>query len=182
MILDRFAQEVRDLGPSCDLGCGPGEVARYLHRRQVDAFGIDLSPQMIEQARRLTPEIDFRVGTMLALPDADASWGSIAAFYSIIHIRREQVGQALREMQRVLRPGGKLLLTFHIGSQVTHLDRWWDREVCVDFLFFQPKTMCAHLQAAGFDVLETIEREPYPPEVEAQTQRAYILAQKPVDC
>lgn len=181
MILDRFAHEVRDLGPSCDLGCGPGEVARYLHRHGVDVFGIDLSPQMVEQARRCTPEIDFRIGNMLALPDADASLGSIAAFYSIIHISRTQVGQALGEMQRVLRPGGKLLLTFHIGSQVIHLDCWWEREVCVDFLFFQPKTMCAHLQAAGFEVLEAIEREPYPPEVEAQTRRAYILAQKPAN-
>ena len=42
-LLDRFADRVRGLGPACDLGCGPGQVARYLHERGVAACGVDLS-------------------------------------------------------------------------------------------------------------------------------------------
>ncbi len=87
-LLDRFAASFRDVGPACDLGCGPGHVARYLHEQGVRVCGIDLSPAMIERARRLTPAVEFRQGDMLALDAADESWAGIAAFYSIIHIPR----------------------------------------------------------------------------------------------
>jgi SAM-dependent methyltransferase len=114
--LDRLVREVGDLGPICDLGCGPGQIARYLYRRGAATLGVDLSPQMIAEARRLNPDIAFHRGDMLALPDADHSWGGIAAFYCIIHVPRERIVDALREMKRVLKPGGVLLLAFHIGE------------------------------------------------------------------
>jgi SAM-dependent methyltransferase len=104
--LDRLAREVEDLGPICDLGCGPGQIARYLYRGGIDALGVDLSPRMVAEAGRLNPEIPFHQGDMLALPDEDRSWGGIAAFYSIIHIPREKIVEALCEMKRVLKPGG----------------------------------------------------------------------------
>ncbi len=89
--LDRLAREVGNLGPICDMGCGPGQIARYLHRQGVDTLGVDLSPRMIAEAQRLNPEIHFHQGNMLALPDEDNSWGGIAAFYCIIHIPRQQI-------------------------------------------------------------------------------------------
>ena len=47
-LLDRFAASVRDVGPACDMGCGPGHVARYLHEHGVQVCGVDLSPAMVE--------------------------------------------------------------------------------------------------------------------------------------
>jgi SAM-dependent methyltransferase len=178
-LLDRFAERVRSMGPVCDMGCGPGEVACYLYARGVkNAFGVDLSAGMVEQARRLNPDIEFHQGNMLSL-DADAeSWGGIAAFYSIIHIPREQVVDALREMFRVLRPRGLLLLTFHIGQEILHVDEWWGEEVSVDFIFFEPQVMEGYLKSAGFEIEDVIEREPYEG-VEHQSRRAYIFARKP---
>src|ERR1700678_631851 len=61
-LLDRFAEQVRGAGPVCDLGCGPGHVARYLHDCGVQVMGLDLSPVMVEQARRLNPHIEFWKG------------------------------------------------------------------------------------------------------------------------
>jgi SAM-dependent methyltransferase len=177
-LLDRFAMDVNGLGPACDLGCGPGQIADYLHRRGVDAFGIDLSPSMVEQARQLNPGISFRQGNMLSLDAADSSWGGIAAFYSIIHIPREKAVQALRELVRVLCPGGLLLLTFHIGQEILHLDEWWGEQVSVDFYYFQPDEMEGYLRAAGFEIERRVERAPYP-DAEHQSQRAYIFARKP---
>ena len=51
--LDRLAREVAGLGPICDLGCGPGQIARYLHRQGVKTLGVDLSAKMVEEAQRL---------------------------------------------------------------------------------------------------------------------------------
>jgi SAM-dependent methyltransferase len=176
--LDRLAREVRELGPICDMGCGPGQIARYLHHQGVKTLGVDLSAKMVEEARRLNPEIHFHQGDMLSLPDEDNSWGGIAAFYCIIHIPREQIVDALREMKRVLKPGGVLLVTFHIGQEVRHFDEWWEKPVNLDFAFYLPNEMEGWLKEAGFDLIETLVREPNP-EVEVATQRAYVFAIKP---
>jgi SAM-dependent methyltransferase len=136
-LLDRFAARVRDVGPACDMGCGPGHVARYLHEIGVAVCGVDLSPAMIERARRLVPGVEFRQGDMMALDAADGAWEGIVAFYSIIHVPRDDMVGALGELWRVLRPGGLLLLAFHIGDDTIHLDEWWNQKVSVDF-YFQP--------------------------------------------
>ncbi len=141
-------------------------------------LGVDLSPNMIAEAQRLNPEIHFHQGNMLSLPDADNSWGGIAAFYCIIHIPREQIIDALREMKRVLKPGGVLLVTFHIGTEVEHRDEFFEKPVNLDFAFYQPDEMENWLNEAGFELEETLIREPNP-EVEVATQRAYLFAKKP---
>lgn len=173
--LDQLAREVADLGPICDLGCGPGQVAPYLHYMGVNTLGVNLSPRMVEEAQRLNPEIHFHQGDMLALPNADHSWGAITAFYCILHIPREQIVDALREMKRVLKPGGLLLVTFHIGDEIKHLGEWWDKRVSLDFAFFQPEEMESWLKEAGFELHETLVRGPNP-EVEVATRRAYLFA------
>jgi ubiquinone/menaquinone biosynthesis C-methylase UbiE len=138
--LDRLAREVGDLGPICDMGCGPGQVARYLHRQGVQTLGVDLSPNMVAEAQRLNPEINFHQGNVLSLPKADNSWGGIAAFYSIIHIPRQQIVADLQEIKRVLKPGGILLVTFHIGTEIKHLDAWWENlSALILLLISQPK-------------------------------------------
>jgi SAM-dependent methyltransferase len=177
-LLDRFADAVRDRGGVCDLGCGPGHVARYLKERGIDVVGYDLSPKMVEAARRLHPEINFDQADMTALDHANESWAGIVAFYSLIHIPAAEIPQTLRGFQRCLQPGGLLLLSFHVGDETLHLDDWWERKVNIDFFFFRPEEMARDLAAAGFDIEEIIEREPYP-DVEHQSRRAYIFARRP---
>jgi len=81
---------------------------------------------MVRTARRLNPDLSFEQGDMLGLRKvADAAFGGIAAFYSIIHVDRVNVTDALRELHRILRPGGVLILAFHIGSEVIHRDEMW---------------------------------------------------------
>jgi SAM-dependent methyltransferase len=176
-LLDKFAENVQVIGPACDVGCGPGHVARYLHGRGVRVSGVDLSPVMVESARRLNPGIEFAQGDMRSLKIDDEVLGGIVAFYSIIHIPRQDVVAVLAELKRVLRPGGLLLLAFHIGDESVHLDEWWGQQVSVDFLFFRPDEMKGFLNEAGFQVVEIVEREPYP-DVEHPSRRAYIFAEK----
>lgn len=177
-LLDRFAASVREVGPACDMGCGPGHVARYLRERGVQVCGVDLSPAMVERARRLTPSVEFRQGDMMALDAPDGAWAGIAAFYSIIHIPRSDMVRALGELRRVLRPDGLLLLAFHIGDDTKHLDEWWGHQVCVDFFSFRSAEIAAFLAEAGFEIEEIIGREPYP-DVEHQSRRSYIFARRP---
>jgi SAM-dependent methyltransferase len=178
-MLDWLAEKVDSLGPICDLGCGPGQVARYLQSRGAAVCGVDLSPEMVRRAQQLNPSIPFQQGNMLALTDVpEEAFGGIAAFYSILHVPRPDVVAALTEWRRVLIPSGPLLIAFHIGQEVLHKDEWWGHEVSLDFIFYTTSEMKQYLREAGFELEETIERDPYP-EVEYQSRRAYLFARKP---
>ena len=178
-MLDWLAEKVGDLGLICDIGCGPGHIARYLHDRGANVCGIDLSAEMVKQAALLHSDIKFSQGDMLRLDDvSDDSFGGVAAFYCVIHIRRPSVVNALVELRRVLRTNGVLLLTHHIGSDIVHRDEFLGKQVSLDFIFFETDEMKNYLVRAGFTLEEVVERDPYP-EVEYQSRRAYIFARNP---
>lgn len=177
-LLDRFADRVRAGGVVCDVGCGPGHVARYLLGCGLHVCGLDLSTRMVEIARTLNPGIDFRQGNLLSMSVADDTWAGITAFYSIIHVPRIELSAAFREMQRVLRPGGWLLVAFHVGTDSVHLDEWWGHPVSLDAIFFKTEEILRFLKQAGFEEGEAVERDPYPA-IEYQSRRGYIFARKP---
>jgi SAM-dependent methyltransferase len=162
-------------GPIADIGCGPGQVTHYLHDGGATATGIDLSAGMVAAAQAASPGAEFRQGSMLALPLEDGSLAAIVSFYAIIHLRPEEIGLAFQEFRRVLRPGGWMLLAFHVGDQRIHRDEWWDQPVGLDFYFLTPETIEAALVGSGFTVEMTLQRRPYEP-YEFPSRRAYILA------
>jgi SAM-dependent methyltransferase len=176
-LLDSFAVSVAGRGRVCDVGCGPGHVAGYLHERGVDVFGLDLSPRMVENARQLNPTIDFVVGDVLALAEPDASWAGAVAFYSLIHLAPTAVGLALVELARVLRAEAPLLVAFHRGDEMHHIDEWWELPVSLDGYFYRPEWFSEQLSQAGFLVNRLVVRPPYV-EHEVETERAYVLARR----
>lgn len=173
-ILARFAAMTAG-GRVLDAGCGPGHVAAHLRALGADIAGLDLSPAMIEQARSLHPGIPFTSGSMTELP-ADGDLAGIVAFYSIIHIPRDAHAAMFANWRAALRPGGHLLVAFHLGEADRHVDELWGHAVSIDFLFFTREEIESRLTESGFALVESHERPPYP-EVEAETRRAYILAQ-----
>ena len=178
-LLDRFAAKIADRGQVCDIGCGPGHVAGYLRDKGASVFGLDLSPEMLAEARRLNPDISFREGNMMALNIPGGTLAGITAFYAIVNIPKPSLPVVFREMERVLQPGGLLLLAFHVGDEVTRETELWGMPISMDFCLFEPTTIRQLLEAAGFVIEEAIERGPYAPEVEYQSRRAYIFARKP---
>jgi ubiquinone/menaquinone biosynthesis C-methylase UbiE len=179
-LLDRFAKQTKGRGDICDMGCGPGHVARYLRDAGTSVFGLDLSPGMLEQARKLNPGIPFREGNMMSLDVPDRTLAGVTAFYAIVNIPKQSLPLIFREIYRVLRPVGLLLLAFHTGNEVLHEDELWGHKISMDFLLLQPSEIKHNLEAAGFTIDEIIEREPYP-DVEYQSRRAYIFAHRPSD-
>ncbi|MFI6325704.1 class I SAM-dependent DNA methyltransferase [Nonomuraea sp. NPDC050556] len=107
-----FAELVRGEGPVADVGCGPGYATAFLRDLGVDAFGMDLSPGMVELARAAYPDLRFEPGSMEAVDVEDGALAGVLARYSIIHTPPEEVPAAFAEFARVLAPGGHLLISF----------------------------------------------------------------------
>jgi len=174
-LLNRFAEEMRGRGLVADLGCGPGHVARYLHQQGVTMVGIDLSPQMIEEARRLNPELEFRVGDMRTLDLSTESLTGVVAFYSIVHFERDELRAVMAELRRAMALGGLALIAFHMGHDVVHVDELFGAPVNLDFRFHPPADVVAALRLARLVVIEHVDREPYDG-AEYPSRRCYLLA------
>ncbi len=124
--LAAFAGSVRadGAGPVAELGCGPGYVTAHLQGLGLDAFGIDLSPRMIELAREAYPGLRFEIGSMHALDLPDGELSGVVSWYSVIHTPPRELPRYFAEFRRVLAPGGHLLLGFFEseGDPVTEFD------------------------------------------------------------
>lgn len=167
-LLEWFAAEVRHRGRVCDIGCGPGHIARYLRDAGIRVFGLDLSPGMLEQARRLNPDIEFCEGNMVGLPILAGSLAGITAFYAVVNTPEQYLSETFSEMNRVLQPGGRLLLSFHVGDETIRPSELWGRALAMDFFLFRTAAVRTLLEAAGFVVEQVFERAPYPPEVDTR--------------
>jgi SAM-dependent methyltransferase len=97
-----------------DLGCGPGLVARELAER-VRVLGVDLSFQQLRSARSRAPGVTFVLADMATLELRDGSLDAVAAFWSIIHVRRDLHAALFDRIHSWLRHGGLLFGT--LGAQ-----------------------------------------------------------------
>ena len=174
-LLNRFAESVNGKGLVADLGCGPGQIARYLNEQGVQVCGIDLSEEMIRIATEMAPDLVFRVGDMKSLDLEDESLAGTVAFYSIVHFDSAEIAAVFKECRRVLSHGGLMLLAFHIGEEVVHVEDLFGQPVSLDFRFHQPRDVMNALRLTRFKVIEVTEREPYEG-AEHQSRRSYILA------
>ncbi|KAA2260084.1 methyltransferase domain-containing protein [Solihabitans fulvus] len=175
-LLASLLEQAEPDAPIADLGCGPGHVAAWLAERGARTVGVDLSAGMVEVGRHRYPAVEFRQGDLLSLPAGDGEFGAAVALYTIIHLAPQELRRAFEELGRVLRPAGLLLLSFHVGEEVRHLDEWWGHDVDVDFRFLDPTRIADLLADTGFTVEMRMERVNYPHE--AATRRAYLLARR----
>ncbi|MGW2155104.1 class I SAM-dependent DNA methyltransferase [Nonomuraea sp. NPDC001699] len=180
-MLAAFAEHVQgpDAGEVADLGCGPGRVTAHLHSLGVNAFGIDLSPRMIDVARRSHPGLRFDVGSMTALDLADASLAGAVAWYSTVHTPPELLPTVFAEIHRVLVPGGHLLIAFKVGDERRHLSQGYGHELSLDVYWTPPELVADLLAKAGLSLYAQLIREPDDSEKPRSGRQAFFLAHKP---
>jgi SAM-dependent methyltransferase len=177
-MLAAFAEYVHAAGggPVADLGCGPGHVTAHLDGLGLSAFGVDLSPRMVEVARRTYPGLRFHESSMTALDLKDGELSGIVAWYSVIHTPPELLPVVFAEFHRVLAPDGHLLLGFHVGDERRHMAQAYGHTVSLDAYLLAPDRIAELLSQAGLVVHARLVREP---EKREKRQQACLLARKP---
>jgi ankyrin repeat protein/ubiquinone/menaquinone biosynthesis C-methylase UbiE len=175
-ILEMFAAKLAPCsGLLCDLGCGPGQVARFFHDRGYQVVGIDLSAGMLREARKFHPGIRFAKANMKKLPFKDGELAGIIGFLSLCHIPRWEIPSVLAELRRTLRPSGLLLLAFHLGRGTFFRAESWGKPVSLQTTLLQSLEFQDYLRAAGFQVIGAMERQ------DPKGPRGYLLALRPCD-
>ncbi|MFD6261388.1 SAM-dependent methyltransferase [Micromonospora chalcea] len=142
-----------------DVGCGAGEPAiRLGQRSDADITGITNSTEHLKRARErvnesgLRGQVRFELGDAAALSYPDASFDKVLAFESLVHAQDRR--QWLAEIRRVLKPGGRLVLT-DLAEDAPLTER--DRQILTDFTLAPPGPPMAAfdlVRDAGFVVDE----------------------------
>ena len=123
-VLDAGIKRVPGTGPVLDIGCGPAQVAHYLAERGISVIGVDLASEMLRVARRRGGATRLVCADMRSLPVRSGSCAGAVMFYSLQHLSRPRIGDALAETRRVLVPGGILILATHLGDGEVHLSEF----------------------------------------------------------
>ena len=167
--LAAFAEDVRGLGPVLDVGCGPGAITAHLDDLGVDVSGVDLSPKMVEHARRLHPGLRFDVASATALELEAGSLGGIVGWWSLFNLPREVLPAVLASFARALVPGGQALIGTHVGDgDVPRTEAYGGVPVTWTTHLWQPERLAELIVAAGLEPTAQLQLAPSGPSGRAQ--------------
>ncbi|MEV4262001.1 DUF480 domain-containing protein [Kribbella sp. NPDC049584] len=178
-LLDRVVAQANGL-PVVEVGSGPGHITAYLAEYGVDAVGVDISPEMVAEARRRFPDRTFEVGDLrrLGRPPTSSGWAAVLAWYSLIHLAASELPDAIAALTRPLDPGGWLVLALHAGAEVRHVDEFLGHQVDLDYVLHDPTQIVNILESAGLVNIEWYLRGPLTTRSES-TRRLYLIARTP---
>lgn len=172
-MLAAFAELVPAALPVVEVGCGPGHVTAHLRSLGLPVYGLDLSPKMVEIARRTYPDLRFEVGSMTALDVPDEGLAGIVAWWSIFHLSPDVLPALFAQFQRKLAPGGQLVIGFHVGDETVRPEQAYGHPVSYETNRLQPDHLTDLLTQAGLTVTARLITDG------PKTPQAVLMAHKP---
>ena len=162
-------------GPALDAACGTGRHARHLVELGYEVVGIDLTPEMLDHARRAVPKAMFVEGDLTDLPADDGRFTLVVCGLALAHVRDLDV--AVGELARVMRPGGRCVISvLHpfqavLGWHAPFEDEAGARHFVREHTHTHADYLAA-FRAANLQLVNCLERELTESEVEAK-RRAF---------
>lgn len=169
-------EEYRKLLPSgkiLDLGCGTGRDASLFLSESYDYIGVDLSDGMIDEAKKLFPAGKFEAMDLCDLRFKDESFDGIWSFAAYLHIPKKDIDEAIKEANRVLKPGGIGYVTIKKGNFESYLG---DGEAKRYWSFYGKNQFAKILENNGFEVIKAWEdRRDYNPPTDVSIFLSYFI-------
>lgn len=159
--LNELDRRLPDNAEVLELGCGAGVPSTRKLAERHDVLGIDLSQQQIDLARANVPAARFEKADMTALDFPDGQFDAVTAFYSILHVPRDEQPALIAKIARWLKPGGLFLASLGTGTQDS-TEKWLGVE-----MFFGSNTpaenrelLARHLEVVIDDLVTMHEPDP----------------------
>ena len=150
--LDAPRPRMPQSGRVVDLGCGAGvPISRYFATRGYQVEGYDLSPAMLEIARREVPEANFHEARIEDVALGPASVDIVVSFFAIIHVPRDRHAAIFRNVRDWLKPGGVALLSLGANDNPYDFEPDW-HGAPMTWSHFDADTNLALLRESGFEI------------------------------
>jgi ubiquinone/menaquinone biosynthesis C-methylase UbiE len=150
-LLDELVADLPEGATVLDVGCGDG--ARTLANLPAGTVGLDFSRVQLGLARDRIPDAPLLQADMTTLPVADDAVDAVTAYHAVFHVPREQHPAVYREFARVLRPGGRVLMTVGRGSGNSTASDWLDSGHSMFWSTPGRAATLDQLRGAGFEVV-----------------------------
>lgn len=200
-VVDRYFDA--DAGPVLDVGCGAGRTTAELHDRGFDVTGVDVSPSMVREAKRQFPELDVQQADATDLAFRDDAFEHVLFSYCGVDLVYPESARlaALREIRRVLAPGGTFAFSTHnswynlpaVLDDWSHLRKYyaadgnlarigdpykvdgteWGMKIHVT----NPRRQRQQLRESGFEPVAFVGKRPWP--LKYLERRPYYVARNP---
>jgi len=157
--LDKFLLLLPKRAKILDVGCGPGNYTAYMMEKGFDVEGIDLSQGMLKVAKRLVTKGKFRLMDMRKLKYRSRLFDGLCVAYSLYHIELKQVPKTLKELHRVLKSKGLIILMLQQGRGEGIMSEPLNPKEKMFFKYYQKNEIEQLLKMANFRVIYEAERK-----------------------
>ncbi|WP_135824582.1 class I SAM-dependent methyltransferase [Halorussus ruber] len=153
-ILAEFLESVGESVRVLDVGCGQGTPVLDRLAESATAMGVDFSRSQLELAAENVPGVPVLQGDMTRLPVRDDAFDALTAFHSLIHVPRGEHQAVVDEFARVLRPGGRLLVSEGPNEWSGSNPDWLDAGAEMQWHIAGAEATRDHLRSAGFEITD----------------------------
>ena len=157
-----FAKQVKKSGGRrvLDCGCGSGVQSKLLFEKGLEVVGLDLSPRMINEAKKRVPEAKFVVGDMTKMEFTDEAFDGVYARASLLHVPKNLIPKVLRSINKILKDGGILYLALKEGEgEGEVVDERFGKKVRRFFSFFKTSEIKKLLSQSGFKIVSLVRHK-----------------------
>jgi ubiquinone/menaquinone biosynthesis C-methylase UbiE len=161
----------------CDAGCGPSaHIGRYLFEKGIKVIGVDISEKCVEIAKLYNPDMKFEIADIGAMPFENNSFDGLISYYSIINTPKIYMNRLFTEFNRVLKPGGYLLVAVKVGIAEGYIGDLLGIKTKIYNSLFTQDEIVNFFKESGFQVEFIDLRNPY--DFEISNERIFAFGKK----